>query len=147
MTDAKEELAALQARVAELERAAPKPTTPFKSDDWVVPNPIDRVSMPLSAMREMAAAIPDHVVRDIALRDCRAPTGPSSQGVVASSQQLSNVRPAGGTGWQAPIPLSSPPGVAQADRLMDEQDQKDRAELVEREAKFRAMQQLAERKP
>src|SRR5262249_34843534 len=43
-------------------------------------------------------------VRDIALRDNRAPTGPSSAGIIPSSQQISNVRgpraPGGGTGWQ-----------------------------------------------
>ena len=45
------------------------------------------------------------------------------------------------------MPLRPPPGVAQADRLMDAQDAKDRAELIEREAKFKAMQKLAEGKP
>jgi len=43
-----------------------------------------------------------------------------------------------------PTPIGPPPGVAACDRLMDAQDQKDRAELVEREAKFKAMEKLAE---
>jgi hypothetical protein len=51
-------------------------------------------------------------------------------------EQPSNVRggnpPGGGTGWQNPIPLSNPPGVAQADKLMDEQDRRDKAELAQR---------------
>lgn len=36
----------------------------------------------------------------------------------------------GGTGWQNPIPISPPPGVAQCDKLMDEQDRRDRIELA-----------------
>jgi hypothetical protein len=72
------------------------------------------------------------LMQDI-VRDSRAPQGPSSQGVIPSSQQLSNVRPAGGgTGWQASIPLSNPPGTAQADRIVDEFDRRDRAELAQR---------------
>jgi hypothetical protein len=38
--------------------------------------------------------------------------------------------PGSGTGWQEPRPLGPPPGVALADKLMDEQDRRDRAELA-----------------
>jgi len=41
-----------------------------------------------------------------------------------------NVARGGGTGWQNPIPISPPPGVAQCDKLMDEQDRRDRIELA-----------------
>jgi len=34
------------------------------------------------------------------------------------------------TGWQNPIPISPPPGVTQCDKLMDEQDRRDRIELA-----------------
>lgn len=78
-------------------------------------------------------------IQDI-VRDNRAPTGPSSQGIIPSSQVVSNVRvgggagpPGGGTGWMKETPLGPPPGVAQADRLMDAQDRRDRAELIQRE--------------
>src|SRR5262249_11177721 len=101
---------------------------------------------PPSVVRDFAV-LDDALVKGIALRDARAPTGPSSQGAIPSSQQMSNVRTGGGTGWQAPIPLSPPPGVAQADRLMDAQDARDRAELIEREARLKAMEKLAEGKP
>ena len=37
-------------------------------------------------------------------------------------------------------------GVAQADRLMDAQDARDRAELIKRDAQLRAMEKLAEGK-
>ena len=51
--------------------------------------------------------------------------------------------PGGGTGWAHSAPLGPPPGVAQADRLMDAQDAKDRAELIQQEARRRTMEKLA----
>ena len=77
-------------------------------------------------------------------RASHRPTGPSSQGAIPSSQQVSNVRGAGGP-WQHEIPIGPPPGVNYADRLMDAQDARDRAELIERDAKLKAMQKMAER--
>jgi hypothetical protein len=105
-------IAALERKVAELERANTPPPPP---PDWTPPpNPIDRLSMDRSVMREMAKACPDSFVKDI-VGDHRAPPGPSMSGV-PSSQQLSNVRGAGrGTGWSEPTPLSNPPGT----RLID----------------------------
>ena len=47
-------------------------------------------------MADMARCTPTDMLRDIAMRDNRAPTGPSAQGIVPSSQTLSNVRGAGG---------------------------------------------------
>jgi hypothetical protein len=144
-----EELAALKARVAELERAN-KPKEPFKPQPY---EPIDwtaRMSMPPSALRAMVEAVPDRMLRDIVRDNRNAPTGPT--GAIPRSQQVTggggpaNV-PGSGTGWGHSTPIGPPPGVAQADRLMDAQDQKDRAELVEREARFKAMEKLAEGKP
>jgi hypothetical protein len=118
MTD-KDELAALKARVEELERAnAPAPPPP----DWTPPpNPIDRLAMPQSVAREMAKAVPSAMVRDV-MRDHRSgPTGPSSAGAIPSSQMVSNVRGAGvpgmGTGWRPETPLSNPPGVNWVDAI------------------------------
>ena len=53
--------------------------------------------------------------------------------------------PGGGTGWAHSAPLGPPPGVAQADRLMDAQDLKDRRELIEQKAKEQALLKSAER--
>ena len=43
------------------------------------------------------------------------------------------------TGWRNAAPLSSPAGVAQADRLMDATDARDRADLIAAEARRRLM--------
>jgi hypothetical protein len=89
--------------------------------------------MPPNAVREMVAAEPSGFMHDVALRDTRAPNSP---GMISRTEGPSNVRggnvPGSGTGWQAPTPLSNPPGVNYADKLMDEQDRRDRAELAQR---------------
>jgi len=104
---AKEELAELKARVAELEAKAkpPEPAKPFVPEPYQRYDPTAGMSMPPSALRAMVAAVPD--MREVALRDARAPTGPSSQGAIPSAQQVSNVRgvPGLGTGWQHEIPF------------------------------------------
>ena len=48
-------------------------------------------------------------------------------------------------GWGAATPLGPPPGVAQADRLMDAQDRKDRVELAQRIAAHEAAMRAAEK--
>ena len=95
----KKELAEQKAKVEALERAN-KPKEPFKPQPY---EPIDwtaRMSMPPSALRAMVEAVPDRVIRDIAMRDARAPQGPSSQGAIPSSQQVSNVHPGGVPWWR-----------------------------------------------
>jgi hypothetical protein len=161
MPDKKDETAG---RVAQLEKALaelkakvdpPKSTfTPMSDAEW-------RDQMHQAAERRMSMAMPPSVVRyfadGVTAADCadlrqqsHRPTG--RPGMIPDSQQPSggggpaNV-PGSGTGWGHSTPLGPPPGVAQADRLMDAQDQKDRAELVEREARFKAMEKLAEQKP
>jgi hypothetical protein len=137
MTDTKkDEIAELRAhidqqraRIDQLE-ARDKPPAPSVPDDWQPINPIDRMSMPPSVMREMANAVPDHVVRDIALRDGRAPTGPSSGGAIPSSQPVSHVRgvPGGGSGYSEPRPLRPPDGIAMIDAIVIADDVRQRAE-------------------
>jgi len=105
-------------------------------------------AVPSWLVRETVGGVSDADAQDIA-RTRHAPTGPSSAGIVPSSQQLSNVRGTNavrGTGWAREIPLSNPPGVALADKLMDEQDRRDRAELIERDARLKAMKKIAEGK-
>jgi|SRR6516164_3999884 hypothetical protein len=109
-----------------------------------------RANISPEILREMERACPTSVLREIALKDNRAPTGPSSAGVIPTSQPLSNIRgrsvAGGGTGWMRELTLRNPPGTAQADRLMDAQDHADRHELILREdARRRAERKLRER--
>jgi hypothetical protein len=123
-----DELAELKARVAELERAN-KPPKPFKEEPWQRYDPTANMRMPISALQEMARAVPTEMVRGI-VRDHQAPSGPSSAGIVPSSQQLTGVRPAGGSntpGWRNPAPLSNPPGIRMVDALCIADDVKQRA--------------------
>ena len=137
----------LKDRIEELERVN-KPSE-FKPEPYQRYDPTEGMCMPRSALAAMVAAVPDHVIRDIAMRDNRAPTG--RPGMIPSSNQQStgggSANVAGsGTGWAHETPLGPPPGVAQADRLMDVQDARDRAELIERDARLKAMEKLAEPK-
>jgi hypothetical protein len=85
----KDEIAELKARVAELERAA-KPAKPFVPQPYERYDPTAGMSMPRSALAEMARAVPDDVIRGIALRDNRAPTG--RPGMIPSSTQATGGR-------------------------------------------------------
>ena len=122
-----DEVAALKARVAELERKRKSPA-PFVPEPWQRFDPTANMSMPRSATLDMANAVSTEMLRGIA-HDNRAPTGPSSAGAIPSSQQISNVR---GSGWAREVPIGPPPRVAQADRIVDEFDRRDRAELAQR---------------
>jgi len=133
-----DEIAALRKKVEELEAKLSPPKSEFKpmtDAEW-------RDQMHQAAERRMAMATPPSVIRDfavlddalvkgIALRDARAPQGPSSQGASPSSQQMSNVHPSGvpggGTGWQAPTPLSPPPGIQWVDAQLIADDVKQRS--------------------
>jgi hypothetical protein len=108
-----------------------------------------KAATPPSVVRDFAV-LDDNLVKEIALRDARAPTGPSSQGVIPSSQQMSNVHTGGKSstpGWAREIPLGPSPHQRYVDAQLDAQDAKDRAELIERDARLKAMQKLAEGKP
>jgi hypothetical protein len=102
---------------------------------------------PPSVVRDFAV-LDNNLVKEVAMRDARAPAGPSSAGAIPSSQQISNVRGAGGgSGWAREVPLSNPPGVAQADRLMDAQDAKDRHERIVQEAQRQALLKAGSKQP
>jgi hypothetical protein len=88
----------------------------------------------------MERAVPTETVQAIAMRDARAPSGPSAQGIIPSSQPLSNIRTGGsGTGWRDATPLAPPPGVNILDRIMDHEDAKDRHERMVEEARRQAL--------
>ena len=130
------ELDDLKKRVAELEKAtkAPEPFVPMPMPRR---DPTEGMSMDRATMRAMIDAVPESVMRDLRA-DARKPnpvTEASSSTVRSTPSALSQQQQRG-TGWRDEIPLSSPPGVALADRLMDHQDELDRAELIERELKL-----------
>src|SRR6516164_4274909 len=147
-----DEIAALRAEVEALKSALsgkedkppPKSTfVPMSDAEW-----IDKMHqmrerqanawMPPNAVQEMVAAEPRGFMSGV-VHDNRAPTGRPS--AIPDSQQPASPRPSvgDGSGWSVSIPLSPPPGVAQADRLMDAADRQDRLELAERLAKAKAI--------
>ena len=86
-------------------------------------------------MREMVRAT-SGVMADLRA-DARRPnpvTEASSSTVRGTPAAQS--QPQRGTGWRDEIPLSSPPGVAIADRMVDAQDRIDKAELAMKLAKI-----------
>jgi hypothetical protein len=124
-----DELAALIKKevAAELERRAkpPEPFTPAPYQRW---DPTANMTMPLSTLRDMCNAVPDSVMRGV-IHDNRAPTGRPGMIPEQPSRGSNVVR---GTGWVDAPPLRPPPGVAQADKIVDEFDRRDRAELAQR---------------
>jgi len=52
-----------------------------------------RANISVEVLRAMESACPTSMMRNIALRDSRAPQGPSSLGMVPTSQQLQCQRP------------------------------------------------------
>jgi hypothetical protein len=155
MTKQSDEAASLRAELDALKNAM-KPADPAAearaAADWQ--NEMHQMregrmsqATPPSVVRDFAV-LDNNLVKEVAMRDARAPAGPSSAGAIPSSQQISNIRGAGGgSGWAREVPLSNPPGTNYADRLMDEQDRRDRAERVAQHAQIQAMEKLAEKKP
>jgi hypothetical protein len=150
------EIAALRAEVEALKAAQPKPQPSREEQERATAKWIDemhqlregRMSLatPPSVVRDMAV-LDDRLVKEIALRDTRAPTG--RPGMIPSSQQSTGgSRPANvagsGTGWAHETPIGPPPGLRYVDQQLDAQDAKDRAELIRQDAQLRTMEKLAE---
>jgi hypothetical protein len=105
-------------------------------------------AVPPSVVRDWAV-IPDKDVRGI-VHDNQAPQGPSAQGVIPSSQQMSNVRgtggvPGGGTGWAREIPLGPSVHQRYVDAQLDAQDRRDLHERIVAEAERNALTKAAEK--
>ena len=140
---AADEIAALRAEVETLKAAQPKPidwaeqdraAAKFRDEMHQMREGRMSLATPPSVVRDFAV-LDDATVKGIALRDAYAPTGPS--------RQVSNVRgaggvPGGGTGWAREIPLGPSMHQRYVDAQLDAQDAKDRAELIERNAKLKA---------
>ena len=130
------ELAALRARIEELERKA-KPPEPPNFETLVPRGPtttelaMSRASLSREAMRKMVEAVPDGEVRGI-LRDGRAT---QNLAPLADANARPRVAQEYRSGWANEVPLSPPPGINHCDRLMDHQDAKDRAALIMEEGR------------
>ena len=89
-------------------------------------------------LRAFEAAAPTSAVREDA-QSLRGGVPPPS-GMLPTTSQIGEVHTApgivgSGRGWVMPAPLGPPPGVAQADRIVDEFDRRDKADLAERLAR------------
>jgi hypothetical protein len=109
----------------------PRPPSTHAPRDYT-----EGMSMPRSAMQAMIDAVPERLMRD--LRADALKPNPVTGGTAPQSERVQRR-----TGWHDPAPLGPPPGVAIADRLVDQQDQIDKAELAVRLAKAAAMEAAA----
>jgi hypothetical protein len=128
MSDEADRIATLERELAELKaKVSPPQSTfvPMSDAEWRDQmHQLAERRMGLASnfhiddLRAMEAACPTPMMKDIALRDARAPQGPSSAGVIPSSQQVSNVRAGGSTtpGYVDPRPLGPQPGIDLIDR-------------------------------
>jgi hypothetical protein len=145
MSKTDDEVAALRAEVADLKarvEARANPPAPPPRFEAGPRGPttselaISRVGMSPETKREFASAVPTGVVRQI--------VGDGPVGKLAPAGAEGNARPSvaqlNTSGWRTAQPLSNPPGVAQADRLMDEQDRRDRVELAQRLARQKVVE-------
>jgi hypothetical protein len=128
MSDEQEDkIAALERKVAELERANAPPSPPISDAEWrdqmhalAERRASHQYHFSREELAQFRSAVPDSEMRQIAMRDARAPQGPSSAGVIPSSQQQSNVRgnvPGMGTGWQSERQLGPQPGIDLIDAI------------------------------
>ena len=117
MPTTEEQIAELQARIAELEKAA-KPPERIKSNYQPI-NPIDRLSMPASAMAALVEAVPTDLVRSI-VSDNRSAPLPKLK--VEEKKK---------GGWSEPAKLEPPPGQKIINQMIDAQDALDKADRIE----------------
>jgi hypothetical protein len=123
----KDEIAALRAEVEALKAAQPKPQPSAEERERATREWIDqmhqmregRMSMatPPSVVRDFAV-LDDRLVKEITLRDARAPTSPS--GTIPNAKQVSGgsgLLPSPTPGWSEPRPLTNPPGTNWVDAI------------------------------
>ena len=141
---AKEELAALKREVEEL-KAKLAPPKPFVSEPYQRYDPTAGMCMPPSALAAMVAATPANFMRDVVRDNRGAPTGPTSAMPRSTDGGGGSANaPGSGTGWAHETPIGPPPGLRYIDAQLDAQDARDRAELIEREAKLQAADKMTE---
>jgi len=146
----KSELAALKKKVEALESALsgkedkPKPKKEFVPQPYERYDPTAGMSMPRSALMAMAQDPSNQVMRGV-IQDRHAPTSPSFAGTSGAVSGVHRDGPVNTSGWRDAAPIGPPPGVAQADRLMDAQDRRDKIELAQRLAAHEAAMRAAQK--
>jgi hypothetical protein len=118
MTD-KDDIAALRKRVEELEAKAkpPEPEKPFVPAPYQRYDPTAGMSMPPSALREMAGHPCNQVMRGV-IQDRHAPTG--RPGMIPTQPATGESGGAANTsGWRDATPISPPPGIDLIDRAVN----------------------------
>jgi hypothetical protein len=144
MADQKRELDALKAAQAPPAPPAFKPMSTAEHIDQMhraAEARANKFQFRPEILREMVKACGTADLADL-VHASRRPQGPRAGGI-PSSQTLSGVHagggaripPGSGTGWRDAAELRPPPGINYVDRLVDEQDRRDRADLAERLAK------------
>jgi hypothetical protein len=132
-------LVALEKRAADLEAqlakiaTPPVPPAPFKSEPH---QPVDYTrgaSMDRETMRDLAAAIPDTLARDLHADLARG--NPINQSVAQLTPDRSGVEIRRGSGWAPERKIEPPPGIDLMDKIMDQADAQDRADLQRRLAR------------
>jgi hypothetical protein len=123
-------LAALEARIAQLEAAA-KPAAEFKPGparpSW---DPTERMQMPASAVAAMRAVCGDAEIAGIARSP--NPASQSSALLRTGSDQASPAVVPSDHGWRDELRIMPPAGIADCDRLVNQQDHIDRLDLVKK---------------
>jgi hypothetical protein len=122
LDDLKKEIANLKQKID----PPPRPPSTYQPYD-----PTANFSLPPSVVQAMMKAVPDRLMRDLRA-DAQKPN-PVTGGM--TKPEMEPPKAIGNKGWIDERPLSPPPGIDLMDRMMDEQDKIDRAELALRLAK------------
>jgi hypothetical protein len=133
----------LAARVEQLERKIEQLTRPKApldlkggaSGPTTTQIALNNLRMSPQAQADHVAAVPSGVVRDV------VGDGPVGKLAPAGAENVRRAAPefVNRSGWRTAQPLSNPEGVALADKLVDAQDARDRADLIAGEARRRLM--------
>jgi hypothetical protein len=92
----------------------------------------------LEELRAFEAAAPRSVVQDlVAHGTIPGPSGAGTSGTITKVSSSPGLPGSNTGGWRDATPIGPPPGIAQADQLMDAADKADRIELAQRLARRR----------
>jgi hypothetical protein len=117
-----QEIADLKKRLEALEAALNPKVSPSAPRPFERINPLDRLSMPPSALEELVKNVPSDVTRDL-VNDQRR----------SIPQSTSLAEPKRGSGWAEPLELKPPPGINVIDAMCLAEDIKERKRRLREE--------------